>query len=423
MRRALCCAGAFVAWAVPWIAGADTVELTSGTVLQGQIVAEDAESVSIRYGSADGTMKTTRKIPRAQIAKADRDGDASEASSEPPAAAAPADKDDHEEAARPATIEDKPQFLSDAIKQYQEKEYQKAATNLTRLINSCKTDAELKELSARSETEAQKSLAQLAAEVHFELARYKAKGGPIRLELLTKYEMEAVAKKLDDAYSAALNQEIIGQGEPASTAGGADVNKPAREDEAGDRRPGGPLGPVNQRLRRGGPPPGGPGQPPPPGGGPGVHGGGDGGPTVINQPLRISEYKAEPKKFYGEMATNEQLAAFSKHITYTVSLIDARMKVGPVATEETAGDAKATREAWTKKRTDLLAEKKALGELQGVVKSVSRLTPVQRKQRMEAQKRLEEIKQRKERDKEASKSKESSKTRTPSRSKGRSGGN
>ena len=298
------------------------------------------------------------------------------ANGEAKAPASQPDRSAEEDVSKPVSAEDKPKVLREAIEQWRNKEYRKASVNLTRLINSSKKD-ELESLSAEAEKETQMTLADLAAEVHFENAKEQSKTGMIRLQYVTSYENEPLVKRIDEAYKKAIKEPFT----PAATSRpGA---RTTRSEPRAEGREGDALRNADRRLHRnepgkaaeGGEPV--PGEPAPPGTPAEGAGGGETAPG-----LKIGEFMNNPKSFADRDHKPEECTAFAKHVSYAISLIDARLRLD------------ATLRTNKEEKTKLLADKKNLEELRRTVITAAHMTPLQRKRAEEMRQRQEQMKQR-----------------------------
>ncbi|HOW18877.1 MAG TPA: hypothetical protein PLC79_07555, partial [Phycisphaerae bacterium] len=224
-----------------------------------------------------------------------------------------------------------------------------------------------------AEKEAQMPLADLAADVHFENAKEQSRTGAIRLQYVTAYENEPLVKKIDEAYKKALEEPCTPP--PTSRPAG----KTTRGEPRAEGREGDALRNVDRRLHRNEP-----GKaeddrepaPAEPAGGPG------GGENATG--IKISEFMNNPKSFADRDHRPDECTAFAKHVSYAISLLDARMRLD------------ATLRTNKEEKTKLLADKKNLEELRRTVITAAHMTPAQRERAERMRKMQEERKQRQE---------------------------
>jgi hypothetical protein len=290
---------------------------------------------------------------------------------------------------KPLKTEDKPRLLSEAIQQWRDKEYRQAGITFTRLINGSRKD-ELEALSAAAEKEAQMPLAELAADAHIEAAKKEqSKSGAISIRHVTPYEKDTLAKKIDELYGKALAEPISATpasqaaGTPAGGESGAAAPPEANADGKGNDNKG--LHDANRRLHRG--QPGGTGAigrgeraaPGQPGGQPPAEGA---APSIA--PVAINEFLNNPKEFSRRDTTPQQCAAFTKHISYAISLGSAKLQFD------------ASLRTNKEEKTKLAEAKKKMTELRAIVEASARMTPAQRARMEQMRQRQEQMKQRKE---------------------------
>lgn len=255
-----------------------------------------------------------------------------------PASSQP-DRSDEEDMRKPLKPEDKPKVLGEAIEQWRTKEYRKASINLTRLINNSKKD-ELESLSETAQKDAQMPLADLAAEVHLENAREQSKTGALILRYVTSYENEPLVKKIDEAYKKATTEAFVPP--PASRPAGKTVADGKTDEKA-----------------EGSPPD---------------------APEANLTPLMISAYMNNPKSFSDRPSQPEECTAFARHISYAISLLDAKNRLDPsLRTDKEA-------------KKKIAEEKKQLDELRRVVLTSAHMTPAMRERQEQIRKLQEERK-------------------------------
>ncbi|MGB9624936.1 MAG: hypothetical protein ACPMAQ_08745 [Phycisphaerae bacterium] len=299
-------------------------------------------------------------------------GPAWAANGEAGAPASQPDRNAEDDVSKPVNAEDKPKVLREAIEQWRNKEYRKAGINLTRLINSSKKD-ELETLSAEAEKETQMPLAELAAETHFENAKEQSKTGMIRLQYVTSYENEPLVKRIDEAYKKAIEEPFT---PPPTT---RPERKTTRGEPREEGREGDALRNVDRRLHRNEPGKAENEREP----APAESAGGTGG-AAIATGLKISEFMSNPKAFANRDHRPDECAAFARHVSYAISLLDARLRLD------------ATLRTNKEEKTKLLTDKKNLEELRRTVITTAHMTPAQRERAERMRKMQEEKKQRQE---------------------------
>jgi hypothetical protein len=212
---------------------ADTIVLTNGEHREGQIVAEDSASVSIRTRFKTSNIYYVEKIKRSDIARLER--------SEPsPAAAAGGTERAAAPGTRPAEAElpaakitDKAAFLDAAIRKYQKPDYHAAGMDLTLLIHTSKP-GELARLSDQVESQLKMSLAELAARAHFNDAMQRSRGRAVQFQYVTEYEKPQLIPLIEEAYQKAVAMVVV---PPAPAAGGDDPARPGRAGDARENEP------------------------------------------------------------------------------------------------------------------------------------------------------------------------------------------
>ena len=208
-----------------WLAGgvslsAETVVLTNGDRIEGQIVQRSAEEVSIRRLSEDGRIRFVQKIRRSSIHAIEEgeapdltprvesrpeDGTASHAATRS-AATRPAHT---RTKAKPSTIgvADRQDLLKAAIEKWNKQEYGSVGFQLTRLINNL-SEQDLTEMSAQVEKALDMSLGDFAAEAHFRAAVDLRQDRAGNLQYVTGYEKPYLIPRLVDAYQQAVAEEV-----------------------------------------------------------------------------------------------------------------------------------------------------------------------------------------------------------------------
>lgn len=190
---------------------ADTIVKRNGEHIQGQIVGETANDVSIRRKFKSGNIYFVDKISRADIARIERSATTAE-SPEPTDGVPPSRPATGEPAVAADRIPDKPAFLEEALKKYEKPDYRAAGIDLSRLIISA-SPAELQSLSSTVQERLQMSLAQIAASAHFNAALEQARGRAVSLQYVTEYEKPELIPMLEDAYEKAVSTPISAAGD------------------------------------------------------------------------------------------------------------------------------------------------------------------------------------------------------------------
>jgi hypothetical protein len=208
------------------LARADTIVLRNGEHVEGQIMSETANDVSIRRAFKSGNIKYVDKISRADILRIER---AATQPADAAPAAPPATQPSAAEPALPAgKIADKPAFLDAAIKKFAKPDYNTAGMDLSRLIISS-TPEELDRFSAAVQDKLGISLAELAATAHFQGTLDRAKGRAVQFpSYVTEYEKPALIPMIKDAYEKTIDAEV-------SAPGGDDDKDKAERGEHRDR--------------------------------------------------------------------------------------------------------------------------------------------------------------------------------------------
>lgn len=304
------------------VAAADTITLKDGTTVQGTIVAEDDSEVTLRRSNPSGTIKYTEKYERSRIASIARQAEPTEPAASRPTTTRASEEDDDAEAVKSEAIKDKPRYLVSAIRMWEKKRWREAGIAFTKLINGS-DEGELDTLTGLAEREASKTLAELAAESHFEYAMARARGTPIRISFATRYEAEPLARLLGDAYEAALDEEVSTRPKPREEAAPAPARAPTAERSTRSTRSRAPYGPPNRGTSRS------PAEREP-SYGPGREG--------SSATLRIRDWLDKPQDFNG---TKEESRVFERHILYAMSLLDEWQKYAPPAKAAPAGDSAA----------------------------------------------------------------------------------
>lgn len=367
---------------------ADTIVLKSGEHIQGQIVGESPEDVSVRRSNKSGSIKYVEKIKRTEIARVER---GTEQPADSGAGAAEAAATQPAEVPLPSQkIADKPAFLETAIKKYQKPDYYAAGIDLARLINTS-TSSELQSLSKQVEKTLEMSLAELAAQTHFKAAIERSRGRAVKFDYITEYEKQFLIPLIDEEYKKTIAEDIAvaeenegkeagehtrGQNVGRRTGGEREAGVPAegRDAENGER---GNRRNVNARAaaarrvvnRRTGPVREGPekedGR---------EEGGKEHAKTATSRPaMTILAWLDRPESFNG---TKQESEAMAIKIYHASSLVTERMRLDPEVKKDAA------------LRTELSKERGRLAALLSAVKARSRgaLTAEEKKAR-EAQMR------------------------------------
>lgn len=208
-----------------WLGGgislsADTVILTNGDRIEGQIVQQSAEEVSIRRLSEDGRIRFVQKIPRSNI-HAVKEGEVPDLT--PKAESRPADEDGVPIGARSVSTHpargkvkakpsvlapaDRQELLKTAIDQWNRREYGSAGISLSRLINNL-NEQDLAAMSGQTEKALDMSLGDFAAEAHFRAAIDAGQNRANMLQYVTRYEKPYLIPRLEDAYEGAVSEEV-----------------------------------------------------------------------------------------------------------------------------------------------------------------------------------------------------------------------
>jgi len=186
------------------LARADAVILYNGQRLEGEIVGETEEEVSLRQASELPGLAYVRKIHRLNIQRVEKGP--SVPGSQPatePAGLAPLAM-----TAKPVRPEDeKLTLLNSAITKWEQGNYTWAGFLLARLINTS-PPGELAYMSAEVDKKLNMSLAELAAQSHFKAAEPAKPGQRIHLPYVTQYERPELLKILKRANEEALGRYV-----------------------------------------------------------------------------------------------------------------------------------------------------------------------------------------------------------------------
>jgi len=184
------------------LAQADAVIMYNGQRLEGQVVGETEDEVSLRQTRPDG-VSFIRRIHKLNITRVEK---GSTPSSQP--ASAPAEIDDQPPSAPPVRPDDqKLELLESAIAKYDQQNYTWGGFLFSRLINTS-TPGELAYMSAEISRRKNMTLAEMAALCHFKAAEPAKPGQRVRLPYVTMYERPAMLKLLKRAHEEALGQYL-----------------------------------------------------------------------------------------------------------------------------------------------------------------------------------------------------------------------
>jgi hypothetical protein len=196
-----------VVLSVAALAWADGVVMYNGQRLEGQIVGETEDEVSLRQTRPDG-VTYIRKIHKFNITRVEK-GNAS--ASQP--ASAPADLEDQAPAAPPVQPDgEKLALLESAMTKYDQQNYTWGGFFFSQLINKS-TPGELSYMSAEVSKRKNMTLAEMAALCHFKAAEPGKPGQRVRLPYVTVYERPAMLKLLKRAHEEALGQYLDASGQ------------------------------------------------------------------------------------------------------------------------------------------------------------------------------------------------------------------
>lgn len=219
MRLRVCILVAVLLGSGVWLR-ADTVILTNGDRIEGQILQQSPDEIAIRRLSDDGRIRFVQKIARAQI-HAIEEGpvpDLTPRAQSRPGQPVDLPADAPLAASRPVRVKartkvstldpaDRQGLLKVAIDKWKKREYSSAGFNLSRLINNL-NEADQAALSAQVEKTLDMSLGDFAAEAHFRAAVDVSQQRAGSLQYVTSYEKPYLIPRLVDAYERALNEEV-----------------------------------------------------------------------------------------------------------------------------------------------------------------------------------------------------------------------
>lgn len=189
-------AAGMIALSVAACVRADAVIMYNGQRLEGQIVGETEDEISLRQTTPTGTTYI-RKIHKFNITNVEKAGHPLTQPASAPAEEAPP--------VRPG--EDRLALLESAITKYQQENYSWAGLLLFQLINRSSA-GELAYMSADVQKRLNMSLAELAATSHFKAAEPAKPGQRIRLPYVTAYERPVLLKLLKQAHEEALGMSV-----------------------------------------------------------------------------------------------------------------------------------------------------------------------------------------------------------------------
>lgn len=259
---------------------ADEVVLYNGDHLEGRIVEESEDTISLLRSYKTGTITYVQKIKRSHVVSIERK------------AWHPATQPAFRPASKPAVV--KPELpsipteaqlskLAEIMAKFQTNDLSAIDAGITRLIKHC-SPGQLHRLSEQVKQRLGISLADLAAEIHLRKAVEASKGRGIRLKYVTSYEQSSLIPRLVKAYDKALQQEI-------------QMAKAGRRDRL-------------QRLMASSKPASRP---------------------ASSQPVKsgkrifvIADWLRKPTEFDGTKAESK---VFAKHIDYTLSLLNERTRI------------------------------------------------------------------------------------------------
>ena len=180
-------------------ARADAVIMYNGQRLEGQIVGETDDEISLRQTSPANGLTYIRKIHRFNITRVEKGPPGSQPAS------APADAEPPATPVRPD--EERLALLNSAISKYKQENYPWAGLLLSQVINKS-SPGELAYMSAEVQKQVKMSLAELAALCHFKAAEPAKPGHRVQLQYVTNYERPAILKMLKQAHEEALGKSI-----------------------------------------------------------------------------------------------------------------------------------------------------------------------------------------------------------------------
>jgi hypothetical protein len=259
---------------------ADLVVLYNGDHIEGRIVDESEEMISLLRSYKTGNITYVQKIKRSHIVSIERK--AWEPVTQP--AVGPASKPAVVKPELPSTpTKGQLSKLSEIIAKFQANDFAAIDASITKLIHQC-SPGQLHRLSERVKQRLGISLADLAAEIHLSKAVKASKGRPIRLKYVTSYEQSSLIPRLVKAYDQALQQEI-----QLVEAGGRARLQRLRASSKPSSHPA-----SSQPVKR------------------------------VKRILVITDWLAKPTEFDGTKSESE---VFAKHIRYTLSLLNERIRL------------------------------------------------------------------------------------------------
>lgn len=191
-------------------ARAELVILTNGDRIIGEIVQESASSIHLRRRFRDTNIVYVQEFSRSAIARIEE-----EPAFELPttAVSSPGELDGSDSPTTgpaPALVlsdDEADELLVNTLQWYRKGRFSIVGPRLTRLINTVRP-ARREAISAKVEAELGLTLAEWAAETRLRAAVRSWKGPGLRLLYVTRYEMPALVRRLNEAYEQALRQSI-----------------------------------------------------------------------------------------------------------------------------------------------------------------------------------------------------------------------
>ncbi len=323
---------------------ADTVVLYSGDRLEGEVVAEDQDTISLRRSFGTGNIRFVQSIRRADVERVERG---------PIAASGKAETTETQPAKEPRITAqpavDKPALLRAAIARFKRKDYAGAGVDLTFLI-SRSTPEELAGFSDEVSNQLRISLAEMAGEAHLRGAM-KTRTRPIRLVSVTDYEIPALIPKLSQVYEDAIAEEVRPVAERVSARRGG------REEPA----------PAGLRDRAA----------PPVEENPPAGEGGDGA-VPQSQPASAHSIAAWLERPAEYDAPRQEAIAMASHLHFTMSVLTERMRLDP----QVKRDAQLL-ERLTAEKNRLATLQKTVAARTGVRVYTKPPTPLERQRRIQ----------------------------------------
>jgi len=191
-------------------AAADEVVLYTGEHIEGQILQQTADEITILRSNESGNIRYVQKIKQCTVVyikESDIPGPSKPNPTTKPQRPIPPQASTSKPNLLSVPSNDQRDLLTTVIEGFKKQDYASVNIKITRLINNA-SPGQLFYLSAETRKQLKMSLADLAAEIHYQHTLAKSKGRPVRFRYVTSYEKSALVQRITEAYEKALKQEI-----------------------------------------------------------------------------------------------------------------------------------------------------------------------------------------------------------------------